>query len=302
MSKKIAREFFVCTFFPVLISLLNEILPEEYFSSVARYTVICLLVTVNIILLFRHYQRSNKDAKGKATSRIHSIAYTNAFQLSEDRRDRYIEKTYEPSFCSTEEYPYSIKSYIGTICKNLRDSISQITNIEQEYMPVTFIYRYAFSGAGENEKRWKWITGKDPTEWTALDCFVNRKDTLYHYIINPESDSSIHSSSIIFCNDKKQLENLGHYYMSARDVDHDKKGSVFATRVVFGNNDEPFVEGVLLVSFYGKQFVDSKSDFSERELKSLIFEELYPYYQRMLEAELGLLFFQHRSLFNCRDI
>lgn len=159
-------------------------------------------------------------------------------------------------------------------------------------MAVTFIYHYIYSNATDEDISWRWVVGKESTTRTPLDRFVERENSLYHYIIGGDNGHQINS---VFCNDKKDLAYEGHYYMSPRDKDHNKIGSVFAVKVIFGNNAESFVEGVLLVSSYGKRFVENNSHFDKDELKNLLFEELYPFYQRLLETELGVLYLRHEK-------
>ena len=84
--------------------------------------------------------------------------------------------------------------------------------------------------------------------------------------------------------------------MSKRDDAHDNEGSVFASKILFGNNATHFVEGILIVSTYGKRFITNNNcEYSESELKNLILEELFPYYQRLLEIELGMLYLRHNK-------
>ncbi len=108
-----------------------------------------------------------------------------------------------------------------------------------------------------------------------------------------KKDTNINS---VFCNDKKELEKKSHYHMSSRDIAHNKTGSVFAVKIIFGNNATLFIESVLLVSTYGKQFIgETNEEYTEKELENLLLEELFPYYQRLLETELGVLYLRHKD-------
>lgn len=49
------------------------------------------------------------------------------------------------------------------------------------------------------------------------------------------------------------------------------------------------------MSSYGKRFVESGSEYDIDELKNILLEELYPYYQRLLETELGMLYLRHEK-------
>ncbi len=291
-TKQIIREFFITTALPVIISIFYSSITDDVMNAVARNIITVVLIFVEAVLLYFHYSKSIKDKHSVLSSKVNSTAYTNAYQLSERKRDYITQKTYKKSYQLEEkDIPYDIFSYISEICKNFRDTISQITSIKQEYMSVTFIYHYDYKGATEEDLSWRWVVGKESSTRTPLDYFVDREGSLYNYLIK-SNEGKVNS---VFSNDKKQLAYEGRYYMSARDDDHNKIGSVFAVKVPFGNNAENFVEGVLLVSSYGKTFVNNSSEYTEDELKNLIFEDLYPYYQRLLETELGMLYLRHKK-------
>lgn len=290
-NRKFLAKFLTCTVAPALIPTVL-LLPKQHFSEIACYILLSILFLIDVIFMCRFYRDSEIDKERLLTNKINSIAYTNAYQLSEKKRDYIIQKSYTGTYKLSEEaIPYDIFNYISEICKNFRDTISQITSIKQEYMSVTFIYHYNYETANDEDLSWRWIVGKESSMRTPLDYFVERNGSLYNYLIK-SNDGKINS---VFSNDKKQLAYKGRYYMSARDDDHNQIGSVFAVKVPFGNNAENFVEGVLLVSSYGKKFVDNSSEYSEEELKNLIFEDLYPYYQRLLETELGMLYLRHKK-------
>lgn len=290
-NKNFLVEFLVCTVAPAVIPIVL-LLPRQHFSELACYILLGLLYILDGIFIWRFYKHSKTEKEQLLANKLNSTAYTNAYQLSEQKRDYITQKTYEKLYQLEQNYiPYDIFNYISEICKNFRDTISQITSIKQEYMSVTFIYHYDYKGATEEDLSWRWVVGKEASTRTPLDYFVDRDGSLYNYLLK-SNDGKINS---VFSNDKKQLAYEGRYYMSARDDDHNKIGSVFAVKVPFGNNAENFVEGVLLVSSYGKTFVNSSSEYTEDELKNLIFEDLYPYYQRLLETELGMLYLRHKK-------
>lgn len=295
---KFIREFLISTVFPVFISIFFSEATDGHFSPQAKIIIGLILVAINGFLLFWQYRNSNQERQEVLNNKINTVAYTNAHQLSERKRDYIVLKSYEEKYSLTKEViPYNVLEYISEICRNFRDTISQITSIPQEHMSVTFIYHYDYNGATEDDRSWRWVVGKEFSTRTALDKFIERETSLYNYLINGE-DGKVNS---IFCNDKKDLAYKGHYYMSPRDKEHNKIGSVFAVKVMFGNNGGNFVEGVLLVSSYGKRFVEKDSKYTEEELRIILFEELYPYYQRLLEAELGMQYLKHDKNKECKS-
>lgn len=288
-KKKFVLEYISCTIAPVFIPALL-LLPKNIISESGCYALMALLYIGDFVLVWRLFINIKKERREALINRINAAAYTNAYQLSERKRDSIVLKSYDEKYSLTKEViPYNVLEYISEICRNFRDTISEITSIPQEHMSVTFIYHYDYKGATEEDRSWRWVVGKEFSTRTALDKFIERDNSLYNYLINGE-DGKVNS---IFCNDKKELAYQGHYYMSPRDKDHNRIGSVFAVKVMFGNNGGNFVEGVLLVSSYGKRFVEKESKYTEEELRIILFEELYPYYQRLLEAELGMQYLKH---------
>lgn len=296
-KKKFVLEYISCTIAPVFIPALL-LLPKDIISESGCYILMALLYMGDFVLVWRLFINIKKERREALINRINVVAYTNAYQLSERKRDNIVLKSYDEKYSLTKEViPYNILEYISEICRNFRDTISEITSIPQEHMSVTFIYHYDYNGATEEDRSWRWVVGKEFSTRTALDKFIERDNSLYNYLINGE-DGKVNS---IFCNDKKELAYQGHYYMSPRDKDHNRIGSVFAVKVMFGNNGGNFVEGVLLVSSYGKRFVEKESKYTEEELRIILFEELYPYYQRLLEAELGMQYLKHDKAKNKKN-
>lgn len=101
------------------------------------------------------------------------------------------------------------------------------------------------------------------------------------------------------CNDKQSMAEVGRYYMSARDERHSRIGSIFGVQLMFSNNAELFVEGVMVVSTYGKKFVPSNDINKINQLKRLVIDDLLPSYQRMLETEMGMLYLRHLDSESC---
>lgn len=293
MRKRKVIEFFVSTVLPVCISLFYSELTEKLISEFLRNIITAILAVLNLILIFWQYRNSEEERNKLVQNNLKSIAYTNSVQLGERKRDYVINKTYEEKYhISKDSIPYDVHNYIAEICKNFRDTVSQITHITQEYMSVTFIYHYIYPQATDEDRKWRWLVGKESSIRVPLDQFVERENSLYHYITNGDGGQQV---NIVFSNEKKDLAYEGHYYMSTRDKDHNKVGSVFAVKVIFGNNADSFVEGILIISTYGKKFVEDNSLFDKDKLKNLLFEELYPAYQRLLETELGILYLRHQK-------
>lgn len=188
--------------------------------------------------------------------------------------------------------PYNIHEYIAEICDSFRNVLAQVTDINKEYVSVSFIYHYIYKNVSEDDKNWKWIVGREQTMQTPLNQFVEKENTVYHTLIKG-------SETVVFYNDKQSMAEVGRYYMSARDERHSRIGSIFGVQLMFSNNAELFVEGVMVVSTYGKKFVPSNDINKINQLKRLVIDDLLPSYQRMLETEMGMLYLRHLDSESC---
>ena len=284
-------EFIMCTIVPFCLPFINEI-RDEYMAKSIRISIIFILFTFNVIFALKFYRKKISDEEKEIKNKLKCTSYTNAFELSEKKREYIQRHTYSGDYSIPEHMiPYDVHEYISDICKNFRNTISDITSISKEHMAVTFIYHYIYKNATDDDKSWRWGVGKESTTRTPLNEIVKKRNSLYCYLINGDGKENADS---IFCNDKKALEQNGHYYMGVRDKDHDEKGSVFGVRIIFGNYADSLVESILLVSTYGKQFIEKENkQFDEIKLKNLLLEELFPYYRRSIETELGMLYLKH---------
>lgn len=142
--------------------------------------------------------------------------------------------------------------------------------------------------------------GKESATSRDLEDYVEKKETVFYLLINGKTDGNDMVRYVsVFKNDKKQLEKAGHYYMSTRDKQHKEIGSIFSAKIVFGNNAHSFVESILTVASYGKCFVEPSfsnvDGINVKELENIIIENVLPYYHRLIESELGMLYLRHKG-------
>ncbi|MBR1751449.1 MAG: hypothetical protein IJ740_11335 [Ruminococcus sp.] len=290
MDRKTWFEFLLFSLVPLGIPYINEI-NDNYISTPAKNIIIIILASLDLFFAYKFYKNNYKEKHNEIKDKILRKGYSNAFVLSDKKKEYIISKSYDEIYRITkEQIPYDVHDYISEICKNFRDTISDITGIEIEYNSVTFIYHYIYDGANDEDRMWRWVVGKETTTHTPLNEFVEKSDSLYNYLINNRNVNSV------FSNDKKDLKSRYHYYMSPRDKDHNEIGSVFSVKIDFNNNAQDFVEGILLISTYGKKFVDNNSrNMTVKDFKNIVYEELFPYYRRLIESELGMLYLKHIS-------
>lgn len=290
--------FGVRTVIPFFIPFILEI-DDKYISAEAEWIILIVLSVVDLFFIFQLSKLEEDQEENNFKNKIARDAYSSIYELNERKRDYIVGRSYkkvnQKNFYIPERViPYNVHEYIGEICNSFRNVIAQITAINKEYVSVSFIYRYVYKLEGEtmesqqSDRDWRWVIGREQTMQTPLNDFVNQNDTVYHTLLGKDT--------VIFYNDKQTEENNEKYYMSARDKRHDKIGSIFGVKMMFSNNAEKFVEGILVISTYGKRFIEDNNDIKKiNQLKRLIVDDLLPNYQRMLEAEMGILYLRHMA-------
>lgn len=278
--------FVIRTVLPFMIPFIFEI-PEKYIVREAQVIIVLIISIIDMTLIFEIGKLQRKDEEQNFKNRIARDAYSNIYELNERKRNYIVSKSYKKEYkLKKESIPYDIHEYIGEICSSFRNVVSQITDINKEYMSVSFIYRYIYDSVSENDQNWKWVVGREQTMQTPLNNFVDQEDTVYHTLIKG-------NETVVFYNDKQSMAEVGRYHMSTRDERHSKIGSIFGVRLMFSNNAEPFVEGIMVISTYGKKFIINSDTKKINRLRRLLIDDLLPSYQRILETEMGMLYLRH---------
>lgn len=288
-----ALEHILCIAIPIFLALLFDV-PEKYYieetNKVFVYIVITILYLIMSIDMYLRDRRERKEAFDHRSSRY---AFSIATALAERKRDRLVKSVYEnpEHHIAKKDVPYDVHEHIAEICREFKDLIAQITEISTEYMSVSFIYKYCSSEESSEEPQWRWLTGRELSGTIDLQEFVKKKDTVFHYIING-------NANYVYADRKEELLDRyegrnHHYHFSLRDNMHRNIGSIFSVRIKFSCNDgKEYVDSILTVASYGKIFSHKRDKVS---LRSIILEEILPYYQRCLEIELGYLYLRHQE-------
>lgn len=296
-------ELLVCTALPLLLPSVFDV-PEEWdiLGDVGKWIIfgigaICIFVYALVL-----QSRRNKLRTSAFEDKVARRAFSNAYALMEKKKSCLANKAYNLEYTIPHKWiPYDVHSYIGDICNEFRNTIAEITGIDREQMSVSLIYHYTFPEADVNDQKWRWIVGKESATSKSLEEYVAAKETVFYTLINgrTDEDGKVQQCVTVFANEKTVLEGKQQYYMSTRDKQHGKIGSIFSAKIVFGNNANNFVESILTVASYGKCFVDPSSTngegISAGELETIIVENVLPYYQRLIEAELGMLYLRHKG-------
>lgn len=288
LSQEKRAVFLIQTVIPFVLPFILEI-PDSLISIWIKVPFLILAAYIDLKFIFLLEEKQGDDINLNFENQLARYAYSSVYELNERKRDYLVKLSYNNSFSVPRNaLPYDIHEYISEVCKSFKNVISQITDISKEHISVSFIYRYRYTQAEEEDLQWRWVTGKEPTMKTPLNDFIKITDTVYHFLING-------TETVVFCNDKAELEKDGHYFMSVRDKRHNKIGSIFAIKIMFSNNAQSFTEGVLVISTYGKRFVQNNDCEKSNQLRRLFIDDLFPYYQRLLETELGMLYLKHIS-------
>lgn len=284
--KKDKINFVIQTIIPFFLPFIFEI-PDKLISIWIKIPFLIIFSYIDLKLIFLLKEEQEDCNETNYENKTARISYSNAYELNEKKREYLVKLSYDNNFfIPKNSLPYNVWDYIADICYSFKNTISQITEINKEKISVSFIYRYVYNEAKKYDKEWRWVVGKEPTMKIPLNSFVEIKNTVYNFLINGKE-------TVVFCNNKQELEKDNHYFMSVRDKRHNKIGSIFAVKIMFSNNAQSFTEGILIISTYGKQFVNNNNIEKISQLRCLIIDDLFPYYQRLLETELGMLYLKH---------
>lgn len=178
-------------------------------------------------------------------------------------------------------YPHN---YIEQICTNIKLLISNITEINLSSISVSFIYMYPTCNSN-----WQWITRKNSTINRDLQEFIVNENShsYFNYIITNNFSSH-------FENNKDKLVREGHYWISENDKRFSILGSIASFKMSFIKNETTFCVGYLVISTYGRTFVENKTNQLEiNNFNDLLTNNIIPAYRHLIETELGFMYERH---------
>lgn len=286
-NKKILKDFILFTIVPFIIPFLVE-MPDTLINTNLKWVVIFLCGFLDFCFAYKSLLQKEMDNNKEWIQKSIRHAFTGAHEIIERKRDILSHETeFKRINITNDILPYDVHSHINDICKEFKRVISSITQISNEFISVTFIYHYSYNGCEENDKEWKWIGGREPIGKLPLNDLIKKENTTFYQIING-------NTYYIFGNSKKKLADEGKYYLSKRDQMYNNIGSVFSIKLAFGDNSISFVEGIITVTSHGKYFtehigIDNASDV----LQKMIIDEIFPYYKKLIETEMGLMYIRH---------
>lgn len=286
-NKKILKEFLLFTVIPFLIPFIIEI-PKTLIDTTIKWIIIILIVSIDFYFAYRTLKEKEINIHKEYIQNSIRYAYSSAHEIIKNKRDNLSHETEKHYIDIKKEIiPYDVHTSISDICKEFKKVIASITQINSEFLSVTFIYRYNYQECSEEDHKWKWIAGKEPTNKYPINEFVKKTDTTYYNIIHGKN-------YYIFGDNKQELAKQNMYHLSTRDKIYNNIGSIFGILLAFGNNNDNFIEGIITVSTHGKYFTENL-DFPDASnvLRNMIIDEVFPYYQKLIETELGLMYIRH---------
>lgn len=295
-------KFIVMTFFPFLIPFIMDI-PDEWMIFKLKLCILFILIILNFLLSYKIIKYTEDEASESFSDRARRNAFSNAYNLIYEKKRLLSKRSYDnASGIPVVAFPYSVFDHIESICLELVRIVSELTEIEEEHISVNFIYHYAYSGVEPDGRKWKWIVGKDTD--ANIEKMIEKENSAYHSLIYGIQNNTLKSEyrEKIFslkANDKSKLADQKQYFFSSRDKAHGCRGSFFGRKILFVNNCDTFVESILIISTYGKCFLDIiGNDCNESAFWNVLEEDIFPYFERLIEYELGLLYLRHREKLN----
>lgn len=286
-NKKILKDLILFTIIPFIIPFLVEI-PDTLIDTKLKWIVILFSGILDFYFAYKSLIEKEKVSSMEWIQKSIRHAFSGAHEIIERKRDTLSHETeFNKINITNDILPYDVHSHINDICKEFKKVMSLITQISNEFISVTFIYHYSYNGCEENDKTWKWIGGREPIGKLPLNDLIKKENTTFYQIING-------NTYYIYGNNKKELAEEGKYYLSKRDQMYDNVGSVFSIKLAFGDNSTSFVEGIITVTTHGKYFTENISiENSSNVLQKMIIDEIFPYYKKLIETEMGLMYIRH---------
>lgn len=209
-------------------------------------------------------------------------AYTKAWQVAREKRKEMLEQLGKDPFI-LRETPYNILQYVGKICWSLRELVADMAGIGKEFLSVSLFYKLE---TGPDEK-WKQITENGECITADLEEYMKQKGTVFYRLLNE-------GRPYIYILDKPKSILRGEYRPDQRDAMFDNEGSVLGMKMDFENIGKTYVQGILVISVYGRDFiaVDNSCRRWGKCFEYVMAYDILPYFRQLFQTELGMLYME----------
>lgn len=263
--------------------------------KVASITWIVAVIVVSIKLHYRAYLISAKekeDKKKQTSDRNAKIILSNVIGLVQEKAESRRSISYKMELKESENpYFYNVHEHTRRICEGLRDTVAQIIGEDKRFVDVSLIYQYIDDKVEDTNKSWKWIAGKsDLSDCPDLGAFIETEGTLYNYVTKHLEEMPLMK------NEKSQMIDNSDgpvYKPGRRDKLFKNKGSVYVMPINFSNNEKKLVQGILMISTYGINFVKDNSTEAVAEFEKQMSYEIIPTYVSLIQNEFGAMYLRH---------
>lgn len=292
---KIVTKNIFFTILPAIIFPLIDIIPVFNTASKVVFVLIAIVfIGYQVIKLSLQEEKDNKKLQDElATSKKYLISQKILNSITETEKcKRNLLKTNSLPDYKKEVLLYYPHNYIGQICSNIKLLISNITDINLSSLSISFIYRYPTYNS-----KWQWITRKNSTINRELHEFIldDNSHSYFNYIITNNFSSH-------FEHNKENLIREGHYWISENDKRFSILGSIASYKMTYIKNETIFCLGYLVISTYGRTFVEDPDNQSEiNKFNYLLSDIVIPSYRHLIETELGFMYERHNIIENSKS-
>ena len=145
-------EILLCTVLPLVLPFVFEI-PVDIFTTKGQWILFLLGLGVTIGALLFFQKRRSKIRYSSLKDQVARRTFSNAYSLMEKKKESLANRAYDTDYTIPHRWiPYNVHSYIGEVCNEFRNTIAEITGIDREQVSVSFIYRYTYPQADNEDK------------------------------------------------------------------------------------------------------------------------------------------------------
>lgn len=152
---KVLKDFILFTIIPFIIPFIIDI-PDMLMDISIKWTIIFFIAGIDFYFSYKSLLEKKRDNNKEYIQKSIRHAFSGAHEIIERKCDVLSHET-EVNRINLKDnvLPYDIHSQIGDICKEFKKVMSSITQINNEFISVTFIYRYVYNGCSQNDNQWK---------------------------------------------------------------------------------------------------------------------------------------------------
>ena len=279
---------------PAIIFPIIEIIPFFNKPSKIFFTIIAaIFIAVSVIQISIKEKNDSVKLENKLNDyKKYCVSQKIVNCLSDINKIKrnYLKKDEPLCDVSSNILLYNPHEYIDSVCECLKNLISNITEIANSSLSVSFIYKYPSC----KDDKWQWITRKEGTLNQDLNNFIVNEysNSYFHFLVTNNIAS-------YFENSKEELIKKGNYWISEGDKRYSTLGSIASYKISFIKNDVTRCVGYLTISTYGRKFVENINDNEKiNEFNNLLTNSIIPPFRSIIVGELGFLYIRHNLIYN----